>query len=97
MLYALLAFGMIETALLLSFGHAALRMWQLLRAHNVILEHHQLTAAMRGLLGPTSVSTSTYRMGWRMNRLMADAHQLPHMLHLFRGHYRHVAYHSLAQ
>ncbi|CAD7935802.1 unnamed protein product [Amoebophrya sp. A25] len=63
---------------LLAFSHAVLRCGQLLRSHNVLLEHHQRSAA----LGPHGsqqvvVDSCTYRLAYRAMRFCNGYSRLP--------------------
>jgi NADH:ubiquinone oxidoreductase subunit 5 (subunit L)/multisubunit Na+/H+ antiporter MnhA subunit len=83
-LYMILAAGYVQTALVLALGHATYRMVQILRAHNIILEHHTNQEALgHENVGPKEVPEWLYRISWRLNRLNTDM-QLPHILHKLR-------------
>jgi len=77
----ILAAGYVDVALWLSFGHSALRMGQILRTHNGILEYHNLKAALGPDIAPKIVSEQMYQFGWMMNRFNSDTY-LPHLQHL---------------
>lgn len=77
-IYVVLAAGYPDAALLLSFGHAAFRMNQVLRSANTILDTHKLESA----LGHQEVSGSQvpeplYKLGWAFNRVNTDLLKLP--------------------
>jgi NADH:ubiquinone oxidoreductase subunit 5 (subunit L)/multisubunit Na+/H+ antiporter MnhA subunit len=83
-LYIILAAGHAQIALALAFGHATYRMVQILRAHNIILEHHVVQEALgHGNVGPKEIPEGLFRLCWRINRLQTDF-QLPHILHKLR-------------
>jgi hypothetical protein len=84
MLYIILAAGFPDVALVLAFGHAALRMQQMLRAVNFPLEIHHLTGALEYKTEPKVVPEVFFRMSWRLNRMNSEL-CLPQVLYLFRG------------
>jgi len=93
-IYVVLALGFVDTALVLAFGHSCLRMTQMLRSHNVILEFHDMKSALGHYEGgshgsggapkskamPQPVSSWMYRLAWGLYRLNSDL-QLPYVLH----------------
>eukprot|EP00746_Dinoflagellata_sp_MGD_P038103 gnl/MRDRNA2_/MRDRNA2_191683_c0_seq1.p1 gnl/MRDRNA2_/MRDRNA2_191683_c0~~gnl/MRDRNA2_/MRDRNA2_191683_c0_seq1.p1 ORF type:complete len:504 (-),score=67.69 gnl/MRDRNA2_/MRDRNA2_191683_c0_seq1:47-1432(-) len=81
-LYVILAMGYVDTTLILALGHAALRMVQMLRSANFLLEYHQLTGILEHEMEPTPVSEWWYKLSWRLNRWNSDTH-LPQVLHMF--------------
>jgi hypothetical protein len=82
-LYCILAMGYVDTSLFLAFGHATLRMIQMLRAVNYPLEVHQMTGALEHEIAPKQVSMGWYRLAWRLNRMNADV-VLPQVLPVFQ-------------
>jgi hypothetical protein len=83
-LYIIMAAGYPKTALALAFGHATYRMVQILRAHNIILEHHIIQEALgHHNVGPKEIPECLYHLCWRLNRFNTDL-QLPHVLHKLR-------------
>lgn len=89
MIFIIIAAGYADLALVLAFGHAALRMWQILRSHNLILDHHQLKAAMGQdiMTKGRQISEPLFRLAWMLNRTSADLH-LPFIGHFFRHQYK---------
>jgi len=82
-LYVLLAQGYVVPVLALAFGHATTRAMQILRAHNLILEHHELRGEMQGAeaaVHPTPVADALFRVCWAINRFATDV-RLPHVMH----------------
>jgi formate hydrogenlyase subunit 3/multisubunit Na+/H+ antiporter MnhD subunit len=84
LLYIILAMGYADIALFLAFGHAALRMVQILRAVNHPLEYHHLTGALEHKTEPKVVPEGWFKLGWRLNRMSTDM-SLPPLLHMFRS------------
>jgi uncharacterized protein YbcC (UPF0753/DUF2309 family) len=82
-LYTILALGYVDTTLILAFGHAAVRMVQMLRSANFLLEYHTLTGILEHETEPTAVSEWWYKLCWRLNRWNSDTH-LPQVLHMFK-------------
>mmetsp|Transcript_116980 Transcript_116980/g.376278 ORF Transcript_116980/g.376278 Transcript_116980/m.376278 type:complete len:1347 (+) Transcript_116980:79-4119(+) len=89
-LYILVAAGFDETALVLALGHSAFRMVQLLRVHNLLLDHRNLRAALRNSsarqnikwwMEPAVVPERLYRLGWALNRMLTEDFLQPHILH----------------
>ena len=74
MLFFLLgALGCTELVLLLSFGHAAFRMMQLLRSANWILDAHNYQNALgHKAVAATKVPAPLYKLAWALNRLHTD-------------------------
>eukprot|EP00445_Apocalathium_hangoei_P001187 CAMPEP_0203860318 /NCGR_PEP_ID=MMETSP0359-20131031/12353_1 /ASSEMBLY_ACC=CAM_ASM_000338 /TAXON_ID=268821 /ORGANISM="Scrippsiella Hangoei, Strain SHTV-5" /LENGTH=1351 /DNA_ID=CAMNT_0050777367 /DNA_START=153 /DNA_END=4208 /DNA_ORIENTATION=- len=89
-LYILVAAGFDETALVLALGHSAFRMVQLLRVHNLLLDHRNLRAALHNSsarqnikwwMEPAVVPERLYRLGWALNRMLTEDFLQPHILH----------------
>jgi len=87
MIYCILAAGYTDMALLLSLGHASLRMTQFLRSANVILDHHNLHSALGHEMGSKVVSERLYRLAWGLNRMNCGFY-LPQAAHMFKFHTR---------
>jgi len=87
MIYVILAAGYTDTALVLSLGHAALRITQFLRSPNFMMDNRNLKAAlghnMGSMVEPKVVSEWLYRLAWRYNRMNSDL-RLPHLMHMAR-------------
>merc|ERR1712118_560936 len=82
-LYIILAAGHANTALCLCFGHGATRVMQILRSHNLILEHEKLRGNLQvsePSSRPLAIPEFVYRITWSFNRLSTDL-RLPTMLH----------------
>jgi NADH:ubiquinone oxidoreductase subunit 5 (subunit L)/multisubunit Na+/H+ antiporter MnhA subunit len=85
LLYVILAAGFPDVALVLCFGHAAFRMVQVLRAHNLILDTHNVKSCIgHNSVGPTQVPAWLFRLSWKLMRINSDL-RLPHFLHRFIG------------
>lgn len=84
MIYCVLAGGYTDLALVLSLGHAALRMTQFLRSANTILDNHNMQSAIGDDFGPKVVPEWMYRFAWMCNRGNSDVN-LPHVLHRLKG------------
>merc|ERR1712176_887813 len=83
-IYAIVAAGYMDSALVVSFGHAALRMIQILRSPNIILDHHHLHSALgHDDMEPLAVPESMYRLSWAFNRINTDL-VLPPLVHVLR-------------
>ena len=76
LLYVILALGYTDAALVLAMAHAVLRTFQILRAHNSMLEAHQmkgdLGAGKQKMVQGMRVSSAFYSLAWRCNRFSAD-------------------------
>eukprot|EP00747_Dinoflagellata_sp_TGD_P096341 gnl/TRDRNA2_/TRDRNA2_166811_c6_seq1.p1 gnl/TRDRNA2_/TRDRNA2_166811_c6~~gnl/TRDRNA2_/TRDRNA2_166811_c6_seq1.p1 ORF type:complete len:291 (+),score=55.35 gnl/TRDRNA2_/TRDRNA2_166811_c6_seq1:105-875(+) len=83
-LYCILAMGFPDTSLVLAFGHATLRVIQMLRAVNYPLEYHQMTGIIEGEAAPKPVSVCWYRFAWKLNRMNTDV-SLPQVLPVFQS------------
>jgi len=81
LLYVIMAFGYFDVALVLAFGHACFRMMQIFRAHNIILETHDLKASLGHDDSGTqsNIPASLYRFGWFLMRINTDT-TLPHIV-----------------
>merc|ERR1712014_364229 len=72
-IYVIVSTGHANIALFLSLGHAALRVIQLLRSPNIILDHTKLRKALgHESLEPLRVPEWVYRLGWKFNRINTD-------------------------
>ena len=76
LLYVMVAAGYTDMALLLSGGHAAFRMTQVMRSANILLDNHQAKSALGQEAGPKPVSDSLFRLSWMCSRMNSDL-QLP--------------------
>ena len=73
-IFVVLSMGYSDTALVLSLGHAAFRMQQILRSHSVIADTESMRAAIGGELPlwPSTPPTWLYRAAWRCRRIDED-------------------------
>jgi NADH:ubiquinone oxidoreductase subunit 5 (subunit L)/multisubunit Na+/H+ antiporter MnhA subunit len=73
-IFVVLAMGYSDTALVLSFGHAAYRMTQILRSPSIIADTKQIRAALGGPmpLRPSIPPVWLYRLAWRCRRIDMD-------------------------
>ena len=79
LLYVLLAAGYVDTALVLSGGHAAFRMTQVMRSPNILLDNHNAKSALGSeVAGPKPVSAALFRASWACSRVNSDL-QLPQL------------------
>lgn len=81
LIFVMLALGHPNLALLASFGHAAFRMTQTLRAPNAILDYKRLHDALGDLPFPKPVPDWLFKTAWALRRFHSDVHLL-HVLHL---------------
>lgn len=81
LLYGLVALGFSDTALALSFGHAACRMVQIFRAPNIIADKESIRNALDGKvpLWPSEPPGWLFRMAWRCRRIDTDLNVLEWM------------------
>ena len=82
MIFIILAAGYPEVALIVSLGHAAFRMIQILRAPNTITDTQNLQSALGRIPWPKLVSDWRYRFSWALRRLDTDFNWLnvPHWI-----------------
>jgi uncharacterized protein YbcC (UPF0753/DUF2309 family) len=80
LIFVTLSLGYSNLALLMSFGHAAFRMTQILRSPNVIRDSQKLRDALGRMPWPKIVPNWLYRISWRFQRFHSDFH-LTHLLH----------------
>lgn len=85
MIFVTLAMGHPDLALLMSLGHAAFRMIQILRAPNVITDSQNLRSALGRMPWPVQVPEKLYRLAWVFHRFHSDFHLL-HVLHMLSRH-----------
>jgi uncharacterized protein YbcC (UPF0753/DUF2309 family) len=83
LLYVILAAGYADVALVLCFGHAVFRMVQVLRAHNLILDTHNVRTCI-GHISQTQVPALFYKLSWKLLRINSDL-RLPHLLSRVRA------------
>eukprot|EP01094_Clydonella_sp_ATCC50884_P027385 TRINITY_DN7846_c0_g1_i1.p1 TRINITY_DN7846_c0_g1~~TRINITY_DN7846_c0_g1_i1.p1 ORF type:complete len:759 (-),score=243.39 TRINITY_DN7846_c0_g1_i1:257-2503(-) len=76
LIFVTLAAGYPALALAASFGHAALRMNQILRSSHVIADTQRLRDALGKPPWPRIVPDSVYRLAWRLRRADSDFHLL---------------------
>lgn len=77
LLLCTLAAGQPEAALALAFGHASLRMVQILRAPNFIADMHDLRGALgKHAVEPPEVPDWLFRTAWAARRMDSDVHLL---------------------
>merc|ERR1712176_1431390 len=89
-IYTIVAAGYMDSALVVSFGHAALRMIQILRSPNIILDHHHLHSALgHDDMEPLASSERMYRLSWAFYRINTDL-VLPPLVHVLRHSQRLV-------
>jgi len=81
LIFVVLALGYSDMALIMSLGHAAFRMTQILRSPNVMLDSQKLRNALGHMPWPKVVPDWLYRLSWTLHRFTSDFHLL-HMLHL---------------
>lgn len=79
-LYIVLALGYPGLALFLSFGHAAFRMTQIVRAPNIINDSQNLKSALGFLPWPVKVPDMLYAVSWYLRRFKSDTN-LTYLLH----------------
>ena len=79
-----LALGHADLALLMSLGHTAFRMNEVLRAPNSMAEAQHLRAALGRSPWPRAVPDWVYLLAWRARRLDADFN-LMHLMHWISG------------
>lgn len=81
LLYSLVALGYGDTALVLSFGHAACRMVQIFRAPNIIADKEAIRTDLAGQvsLWPSEPPSWLFRMAWRCRRIDTDLNVLEWM------------------
>ena len=75
-----LALGYSDTALLMSLGHAAFRMRQILLAPSMIADSQDLRSALGYMPWPKTVPDWMYRLSWALRRLETDSHFM-HAVH----------------
>lgn len=80
LIFVTLAMGYSELALVMSLGHAAFRMIQILRAPNVIAHTQALRSALQYTPWPKTIPDWLYRFTWTLRRIDTDFHLL-HLLH----------------
>ncbi len=68
-----LSLGFPNLALLMSLGHSAFRMRQILRVPNVIADSQQLRSSLGFMPWPKVVPDWLYRLSWRLRRIDADS------------------------
>lgn len=71
-IFITLALGYPELALLLSLGHTAFRIKDVLRANHTIAQGQELRAALGAAPWPKEVPDWLYRLAWRAHRIDAD-------------------------
>jgi len=74
-LYIVLAAGYVNTALFLSFGHCVTRVMQILRSHNLLLEHRTIRGHLQDTevwARPKPIAEWLYCVSWSFNRLSTD-------------------------
>jgi len=81
LIFVVLACGYSELALLLSFGHAAFRMQQILLAPNVLAHSQYLRSALGFMPWPKLIPERLYRLCWALRRFETDHSHLLHLLH----------------
>jgi len=81
LVFIILAMGYSDLALLLSLGHAAFRMIQILRSPNSIADSQRLRSALGRMPWPKVVPDWLYRLSWRLRRVDSDFHLL-HVLQI---------------
>jgi uncharacterized protein YbcC (UPF0753/DUF2309 family) len=84
LLLVCLSLGQTELSLLLSLGHAALRMRQILLSPSTIADAQDMRSALGYSPWPKPVPDWLYRLSWRLRRLDNDAHVL-HLFHRLGG------------
>jgi uncharacterized protein YbcC (UPF0753/DUF2309 family) len=84
LIYVTLAAGYPGAALLMSLGHAAFRIMQILRAPNVIADSQQLRVALGRHALPHTPPHQLYRLAWALRRFHSDFHLLHVLTRLTR-------------
>jgi len=82
MIFMILAAGHYDIALLLSLGHAAFRMTQILRAPNVISDSQKVRNGLGGSPWPTIVPGWLYRLCWGLHRRFYSDVNILHAIHM---------------
>jgi uncharacterized protein YbcC (UPF0753/DUF2309 family) len=85
LIFVILALGYPELALILSFGHAAFRMMQVLYAPNMITQAQNLQIAIGRIPWPKLVPNWLYRFVWTLRRVDTDFHLLNTLHWISRG------------
>ena len=76
LIFVILAMGHPDIALLLSLGHAAFRIIQILRSPNIIAETQNLRSSLGRMPWPKYVPDWLYKLCWRFRRIDTDFHLL---------------------
>ena len=71
-IYMVLALGYPNVALLLSFGHTAFRVVQILRAPNLISDFQRFRSDLKGIPTPKMVPDWLFRLCWSLRRFTKD-------------------------
>jgi hypothetical protein len=85
LVYVILAFGHADLALIICFGHAAIRMTQIMRSPNNILDLQNLRASLRRVPWPKPVPRWLFRLAWFCRRIDTDFHLLNVLMLLSPG------------
>jgi len=72
LIFTTIALGHPDLALLMSLGHAAFRMTQVLRSPNMIADSQKIRSALGYMPWPTIVPDWLYRLSWTLRRLDMD-------------------------
>lgn len=81
MIFVVLSLGHDELALLLSFGHAAFRIIQILRSPSALADFQYFQSGLGRLPWPKQVPDWMYRLSWRLRRFHIDFNFV-HLIHL---------------
>jgi hypothetical protein len=85
LLYAALAMGYYDAVLMMSLGHAAFRITQILRAPNVIQDMTNLKSALGAdVIAPKEIPDWLYKLAWSLRRVDIDFTML-WLLHKLSG------------
>jgi hypothetical protein len=74
LIFCTLALGYTDTALMMSLGHTAFRMNQVMQASNIISNTHRIKTGLGHPPWPYYVSDKLYRLAWGLRRLDTDVH-----------------------
>lgn len=74
LIFVTLALGHADLALLMSLGHAAFRIVQVLRAPNAIADSRSIRNALGYAPWPRVVPDALYRVAWALKRIKSDIH-----------------------
>ena len=88
-IYIILAMGHADLALLLSFGHAAFRMIQILRAPSLLSDFESLKKELNFLPSPRVIPDCLFRFTWMLRRFTNDYNPIFYLNQLFSNIFDH--------